>query len=256
MRSILISDLHLSPSRPAITRAFNQFIESFPADVGELFILGDLFEIWLGDDDPSSFAQAVIQSLKRLSRSGVRLYFQAGNRDFLVGKRFATETSCRILPDFSVHQIRGHSILLTHGDLLCIDDIGYQKFRSRIQFPLTTWFLQKLPLSVRQKLALKIRSVSTEKAQNKPENIMDVNEDEVISRLHEFNTKLMIHGHTHRPAVHDIDLGESAATRYTLGDWDDRLWWVEVNEEAVNLKSEPIDGIVDWDSAVDSQPVA
>ncbi|MCL4155800.1 UNVERIFIED_CONTAM: hypothetical protein GTU68_030573, partial [Idotea baltica] len=206
MKSVIISDLHLSPSRPAITRAFNQFVESFPEDVGELYILGDLFEVWLGDDDNSAFAQAIVESIRRLSKSGVRTYFQRGNRDFLVGQRFSNNTSCKILPDFSVHDIRGHKILLTHGDLLCTDDHAYQKFRRRIQHPITKWVLTRLPMSSRRKLAVKVRSVSTEEAANKPENIMDVNQDAVEKCLKHYDVTTMVHGHTHRPAVHDLNL--------------------------------------------------
>lgn len=246
MKSIIISDLHLSPARPEITRAFNQFIDGFPEEVGELFILGDLFEIWLGDDDPSAFSQAVIQSLKKLARSGIRIYFQAGNRDFLVGDRFSRETGCKILPNFSVHNIREHRILLTHGDLLCTDDIAYQKFRKRIQFPLTIWVLKHLPLKVRQRLALKIRSISTEEAKNKPENIMDVNQEAVRGSLKKFNTTTMVHGHTHRPKVHEFEVDGSQAKRFTLGDWDVYLWWVEVSETTIELRSQSIGEAITW----------
>lgn len=246
MKSIIISDLHLSPGRPAVTRAFNQFLESFPEDIGELFILGDLFEVWLGDDDSSIFAQAIIESIRRLSKSGVRTYFQAGNRDFLVGKGFAKEAGCSILPDFSVHLIRGHKVLLTHGDLLCIDDVPYQRFRKFIQFPLTIWLLTHLPISIRQKIAKKSRSASAEKVHNKPENIMDVNQEEVIRRLREFNTKTLIHGHTHRPAVHNIELDDETSKRFTLGDWGDDLWWLEIDEQCIELKSTPLSQPVTW----------
>lgn len=249
MRSILISDLHLSPNRPDITRAFNQFLAGFPEDVGELFILGDLFEIWLGDDDPSHFSQAVIETIRLLSRSGVRTYFQAGNRDFLVGTRFSKETGCKILPEFCVQNIRNHKILLTHGDLLCTDDHEYQKFRRRIQSPLSLWTLNHLPFRTRQRIAAKVWSVSKEATQHKSEEIMDVNEDEVLSKLIEFNVDTMIHGHTHRPAVHSVQQESGkAATRYTLGDWDTNLWWIEVNAEGIELKSLPIDHTVKWNA--------
>lgn len=246
MKSILIADIHLSPNRPNITRAFNQFLEGLPEDVGELFILGDLFEIWVGDDDPSHFAQAIIQSIKRVSQSGIRTYFQAGNRDFMVGKKFSKDTGCTLLPDFSVRELRGHKVLLTHGDLLCTDDLAYQRYRRRIQFPLTTWFIRHLPLKTRQNLGSKIRSVSLEKAENKPENIMDVNLSEVVKRLEQFDCDLMIHGHTHRPKVHELEANGKPSRRFTLGDWDSHLWWVEVDPEKVELRSQTIDESVNW----------
>ena len=246
MKSIFIADLHLSGDRPNITRAFNQFLEGLPEDIGELFILGDLFEIWIGDDDPSHFSKAIIQSIKRVSQSGIRTYFQPGNRDFMVGKRFLKETGCRLLPDFSVHSIRGHKVLLTHGDLLCIDDVRYQRYRRRIQFPPVTWCIQHMPLKARQKLGSKIRSTSLEQVSNKSENIMDVNLDEVIRRMDQFDCNLMIHGHTHRPKVHNLEVQGEPSKRYTLGDWDTHLWWVEVDSEKLELRSQTIDGQVNW----------
>lgn len=241
MKSILISDIHLSPDRPVVTRAFNRFLERLPDDVGELFILGDLFEMWIGDDDPSNFSQAVLETIRGVSRSGVRTYFQAGNRDFLVGHKFSRETGCKLLPDYILQNIRGQEILLTHGDLLCTDDIEYQKFRDRIQSRLSLWILKHLPLKTRQKIAAKVWSVSKEATQNKSENIMDVNDDEVCNKLREFNAQIMIHGHTHRPALQNIEVDGKHAQRYTLGDWETKLWWIEVDEDSVELKSAPIE---------------
>jgi len=221
-------------------------LEGLPEDIGELFILGDLFEIWIGDDDPSDFAQAVIQSIKRLSESGIRTYFQAGNRDLMVGRQFFEETGCRQLPDFFAQNIQGHKILLNHGDLLCTDDLAYQRYRRRILFPPTTWLLRHLPLKTRQKLGREIRSRSLKQAQNKPDSIMDVNTDEVIKRMEEFDCDLMIHGHTHRPMVHELEVQGKAAKRYTLGDWGSHVWWIEIDAKNIELRSQSIDEPISW----------
>ncbi len=246
MKSLFIADLHLSPSRPDIARAFNAFLEGLPEGIDKLFILGDLFEIWIGDDDPSDFAQSIIQSIRRVSDSGIQTYFQGGNRDFMIGRQFCEQAGCQRLPDFLVQNIHGHKILLTHGDLLCTDDLAYQRYRRRIQFPPTTWVVRRLPLKTRQKLGARIRSVSLEKAQNKSENIMDVNADEVISRLKAFDCQIMIHGHTHRPKVHEIEMLEKPAKRFTLGDWGSHVWWVQVDSDNIELRSQPIDQPISW----------
>lgn len=246
MRAILISDIHLCPTRPNVTRAFNRFISSLPPDVEELYILGDLFEAWLGDDDPSHFASAVKETISQVSQSGISVFFQAGNRDFLLGKRFSKKTGVRLLPEFAVTNIAGRQVLLTHGDLLCTDDHAYQKFRSRIRSTLSLWVIKRLPFSIRARLASKLRNTSKDATMQKAEDIMDVNNDTVLNTLRSFDVTTMIHGHTHRPNVHQLELDGSPAERYTLGDWDTKLWWVDAIADKIELKSHPIEEPVLW----------
>ena len=240
MKSVLISDIHLSPSHPELTQAFNHFIDSLPETVGELYILGDLFEFWLGDDDNSVFATDVIRKLQRLGKSGVRLYFQRGNRDYLVGRTFAKQIGCEILPDFVVRDICGHRVLLTHGDLLCTDDRAYQRFRKRFQNPTMKWISTRVPMSYRKRLVEQIRSKTKHSTSNKRDDIMDVNNTTVLEKFSQYNTKIMVHGHTHRPKLHSIASNERELRRFTLGDWGELIWWIEVDAHDLHLKSTPI----------------
>lgn len=241
MKSVIISDLHLSPSRPHLTQAFNRFITSLPKSVEQLYILGDLFEFWVGDDDDSDFARDVVTTLSEINQLGVKTYFQRGNRDYLVGKKFAAQTQCKILPDFIVQDICGHRALLTHGDLLCTDDIDYQRFRKKFQNPLAKWLSTCIPLSYRRKLVASIRSKTKKQTSNKPEDIMDVNPETVLEKLAKYQTKILIHGHTHRPAVHQLSEKNPSLKRFTLGDWGALVWWIEIDEKDVTLTSAPCD---------------
>jgi len=241
MKSIFIADLHLSTQRPDLLTAFYQFLHELNDDVDELFILGDLFESWLGDDDRSILSQDVQAALKHVRDRNILTYFQCGNRDFLVGRQFAQATGIVILEDIVVQPVQRQQILLMHGDLLCTDDNEYQRFRKKIQSPLGKTILKSLPLFVRQRIAKNLRGKSQQAAQNKPENIMDVNPQTVRSTLVDQQTNLLIHGHTHRPGVENLSTSQGMACRYTLGDWDSHAWWLEVsNENNIELKSSVI----------------
>ena len=244
MKSILISDLHLCPQRPDLLTAFHQFLNELSDDVNELFILGDLFETWLGDDDTSDFAQNIQTALKQVHHRNILTYFQAGNRDFLVGKRFAHSTGMTLLDDITTQTIQNQRVLLMHGDLLCTDDVQYQRFRKRIQSPVIKTLLTSLPLSLRQKMARKLRQQTRIASSKKADHIMDVNAQTVQECIAEQRTDILIHGHTHRPGVEQLTTSIGDATRYTLGDWDTSVWWIEIKSDSeISLESEAVRSI-------------
>lgn len=222
MTTAFIADLHLSPGRPDILDAFNRFCEQ-SANLDALYILGDLFDTWLGDDDTSDFAFQIKSQLKQLSESGVKLYFMAGNRDFMVGERFARETGMTLLPDETVIDLYGQRVLLMHGDTLCTLDKGYLRYRRVIQNPLVTAVLRNLPLSWRMRIAHKLRqSSNSQRPKLTPEQLyqMDAQHPAVLKVMEQHQVKQLIHGHTHRPAIHCFELsGGTPAKRVVLGDW-------------------------------------
>ena len=226
MTTLVISDLHLSPDRPAVSRAFFDFLKNEAQQAEALYILGDLFEAWVGDDDPAPLSRDVILALKELAGSGTELYFMQGNRDFLIDKRFARETGCTLLPDHYVAQLEGQKILLLHGDTLCIGDEQYQKFRRKARHPVFRWCLNHLPLKTRQNIAASWRSKSMKVNANKSDNIMDVTPSEVERIMEKYQVNTMIHGHTHRPNRHHHKNGE----RIVLGDWHHHGWFIRVTE--------------------------
>lgn len=236
MIRLLISDLHLAKERPAITRAFFRFMEREATQADELYILGDLFEAWVGDDDPGALARAVIAGLRKLSDSGTRVYFMHGNRDFLVGRRFARQTGCTLLPTYHCITSGNQTLLLCHGDTLCTDDREYQRYRRRVRNPLVRWVLSHLPLNRRLKIAAEWRARSMAANSNKPDNIMDVAPAEVERQLAAHSAAVLIHGHTHRPGIHHHDNGD----RVVLGDWGDLGWYVRIEGETLDLNDFPI----------------
>jgi len=227
MPTLLISDLHLSPENPAVAQAFLEFLKDPAQQASALYILGDLFEVWVGDDDPAPLSREIISALKELTNNGTRLYVMHGNRDFLLDKRFARETGCTLLPDHYVVELENHKILLLHGDTLCIDDVQYQKFRRKARHPIFRWCLNHLPLKTRQNIAENGRAKSMEINANKSGNIMDVTASEVERQMEKYQVNTMIHGHTHRPNRHQHKQGE----RLVLGDWHHHGWYIRVTEE-------------------------
>lgn len=223
MTTWFISDLHLTPSRPEITQQLFAFLQSIEGKADALFILGDLFEYWIGDDflDTPDGHQLtpIITALRAVSDSGVKLYFMHGNRDFLIGERFATDTGCELLPDELVVDLYGTPTLLMHGDTLCTDDLEYQKARAVFRAP--KWQAQVLTWTIEQRLerALEIREVSQQSVKHKSEAIMDVNQFAVEEALTGASVQRLIHGHTHRPATHDFMLDNQPAQRIVLADW-------------------------------------
>ncbi len=219
MPTFFISDLHLTPEQPEITQCFFDFIENEAKTADALYILGDLFEVWIGDDENAPLHQSVSQKLAALNAHSVPIYFIHGNRDFMIGKRFAKAAKMTLLPELHVIDLYGKPTLILHGDTLCLQDIEYQKYRKKIQHPFVIRLLNALPLSFRQALGHKINQKSHDEKKQKSLDIMDVDFDEVIRVMQQYHVTQMIHGHTHRPAVHQLDINGNEARRIVLGDW-------------------------------------
>ena len=209
----------MSEERPAITALFLDFLQNRAVESDALYILGDLFEIWLGDDAVSPGYRPVLEGLRRLTDDGVPTYFMHGNRDFLIGDDFARQTGCRLLADPTVIELGGERTLLMHGDTLCTDDVEYQQFRSEIRDPKTQSAFLALPIDQRIIAAQRYRDGSRARSRYKSEEIMDVNQQAVATIMREHGVRQMIHGHTHRPAIHPFSLGSQSARRIVLGDW-------------------------------------
>ena len=219
MTALFISDLHLYHQRPAVTEAFRQFLRQEAVQADSLYILGDLFEAWIGDDDPDPHNRSIVISLKALTDSGTRCFFIPGNRDFLVGDRFAKETGVNILTDGTQIDLYNQPVLLLHGDTLCTDDKGYQRFRRFVHHPATQAVFLALPVAARRTLAKHMRDQSMSTSSQKPEEIMDVNQAAVEKTMRDESVKILVHGHTHRPAAHRFKLAGGDAQRIVLGDW-------------------------------------
>lgn len=215
--TLFISDLHLSAQRPALTALFLRFLEQRAALAGQLYILGDLFDAWIGDDDDA--LPDVRVGLRRLTDRGTLCSVVRGNRDFLVGRRFARATGCRLISDPYRAQLGRESVLLMHGDLLCTDDVAYQRFRRRVRNPLVQRLFLWLPLARRRRIAAGYRQRSGEAMTAKAPEIMDVNSEAVRRQMRAFGVQRLIHGHTHRPGDHHFRLDGQPALRQVLADW-------------------------------------
>ena len=236
MRYLFISDLHLEAQRPDITRAFLRFLDEQASQAEALYILGDFFEVWLGDDNPDPLADEVSSALLALSRRGTRIHLMHGNRDFLIGKDFCRRSGCTLLNDPTVIKLNGEPVLLMHGDSLCTDDIGYMRMRRWLRNPLSLFILRNLPLKTRHRIGRKLRNESQQRTRYKALDITDVNQDEVLRVMRKHQATTLIHGHTHRPAVHPLEIDGKAVQRIVLGDWDKAGWVLEVNMEGYLLR--------------------
>lgn len=219
MTTLFISDLHLDDRRPETTALLQAFLLEEATSADALYILGDLFEFWLGDDVPSQSSVAVAGALSRISAGGVPCYFMHGNRDFLLRETYAQQAGMELLPEEHVIDLYGERVLLMHGDSLCTDDIAYQRLRTVVRNP--AWqrdTLSKTPQE-RLEMALQMREASAEHKGNEDMSIMDVNHGEVIRAFERHDVLRMIHGHTHRPATHDLQVNGQSAQRIVLGDW-------------------------------------
>lgn len=226
---LLISDLHLEEQRPDLTRAFVHFLEGRARAAEALYILGDFFEVWIGDDGMTPFQRKIARALRQLRDSGTQIFLMHGNRDFLIGKAFCREAGCTLLHDPSLVQFNGEPVLLMHGDSLCTQDLAYMKLRRWLRHPLTLFILRHLPLATRHKLARKLRSESRAQTSMKASEIVDVTPDEVPRIMAEYGVRTLIHGHTHRPAVHQLQVAGQAARRIVLGDWDKQGWALQID---------------------------
>ena len=219
MTTLFISDLHLHPERPAADAAFIRFLETEARDAAALYILGDLFEVWIGDDDIDDHARKIIAALRNLSDNGTPCYFMAGNRDFMIGEAFAEQAGIELLYDPTLIYVAGESVLISHGDFLCTDDASYQRYRRFVRNPRNQRIAMAFPAFCRAWLGRRIRSKSIANAERKQPEIQDVNAQAVLSALRSYGVVTLLHGHTHRPAIHDFDLDGRAAQRIVLGDW-------------------------------------
>ncbi|ATR82617.1 UDP-2,3-diacylglucosamine diphosphatase [Pseudomonas sp. FFUP_PS_473] len=232
---LLISDLHLQEERPDITRAFLDLLEGRARQAQALYILGDFFEAWIGDDAMTPYQASICQALRALSDSGTQIFLMHGNRDFLIGQAFCKAAGCTLLNDPCVVEMGGEPVLLMHGDSLCTRDLAYMKLRRYLRNPLSLWVLRHLPLSTRQKLARKLRSESRTQTRMKANDIVDVTPEEVPRVMQQHGVRTLVHGHTHRPAIHKLALGNTPARRIVLGDWDRQGWALQVDEQGFQL---------------------
>lgn len=239
MTTLFIADLHLQTEEPAITAGFLRFLRDEAHSADALYILGDLFEAWIGDDDPNPLHREIATAIKSLTGSGVPCYFIHGNRDFLVGKRFALESGMQLLPETHVLDLYGRRVLIMHGDTLCTDDVGYQNFRTKVHTPWIQKLFLTLPLLIRRRIALKMRNGSKTANSSKSMAIMDVNTQAVIAAMEAHHVQWLIHGHTHRPAIHPLTVNGKIAHRAVLGAWHTHGSMIKVTQNDVELLSFP-----------------
>ncbi|AAN54842.1 UDP-2,3-diacylglucosamine diphosphatase [Shewanella oneidensis MR-1] len=237
MRTLFIGDLHLSADRLDITQAFNRFLDTELDDADALYILGDLFEVWVGDDLAAPFALELAHKLKQVSQT-LPIFFIHGNRDFMLGKRFAEAAGMQLLPEVTCIELYGVKTVILHGDSLCTLDKAYQRFRKLRSFACARWLYSCLPKKRRQAIANKIRSNSQSSNQQKSYVIMDVEPSAVNALFVKTHTTRMIHGHTHRPAIHIVD---NACQRIVVGDWYEQGSVLSVSANGVDLKSLPFE---------------
>lgn len=219
MTDWFISDIHLEDGRPEITAQFVTTLRSCVRGAQRLFLLGDVFESWVGDDDETELSKAVADELSALADQGTAVFFCHGNRDFLLGHTFAARCGMTLLDEESVIDCFGTLVLLMHGDSLCVDDTEYQAFRSMTRDPGWQQQVLALPLAQRHAMAAAARQESKEKTSQLAADIMDVNQDAVEAALHRHSVTTLLHGHTHRPAEHRFDAAGSPCLRLVLGDW-------------------------------------
>lgn len=244
MTTLFISDLHLDASRPEVTELFGRFLRDEARGADALYILGDLFEAWVGDDDTSEVGAYVAAHLREVADAGVPVHFIRGNRDFLVGSEYAQRAGFRILPDPAVAVLYGKPTLLMHGDLMCTDDVAYQQFRAQTRNP--AWQAQFLaqPLAARLAFAAQARAASMARQKEMKgddraqfETITDVTPATVEATFARYGIDTLIHGHTHRPAIHELDVGGHACKRVVLGDWYEQGSVLRVDAQGMKLAS-------------------
>ena len=231
-KTYFIADLHLSENRPHLLALFRQFMQEQAPEAEKLYILGDLFDFWIGDDEQSDLISEVQQLIRHLTEQGVPCYFQHGNRDFLIGKKFANACGLTLLPTYQVIDLYGTPTLLCHGDTLCVDDVKYQHYRKKVHQNWRQWLFLHLPLKVRLKIAEKIRAKSRQDKQLKSTEIMDVNAAFVQQIFTQFHVTQMIHGHTHRQKHHEIP---PHFHRIVLGDWGETSSLLEVTPHSIEF---------------------
>ena len=235
--TLFIADLHLSAGRPDITATFLRFMQEEAVYADALYVLGDLFEFSIGDDEPSPLNDEVAAAFKACVTQGTPVYFIHGNRDFMVGRRFARDANVILLPEHKVIDLYGEPTLIMHGDTLCIDDAGYQRYRRITRWGWLQWLFLRLPLTFRMNIADGIRSKSAQSKEVKVMQVMDVNQAEVERQMQRYKVRSLIHGHTHRPAIHQLYIKDEPAQRIVLGDWYTQGSVLVVSPQGVELQS-------------------
>ncbi len=239
---LFISDLHLEEARPDITQAFFSFLQTQAVNSQALFILGDFFNVWLGDDHVTELSNSVANQLSTLAQSGVKIFLMHGNRDFLMGDKFAKACQATLIEEPYLLKAFGENILLMHGDVLCTLDHDYINFRNLVRSP--QWqqdFLNKA-IAERIAFAAEARETSTDMNSNIAEDIMDVTSEAVIELLEAHQIQTLIHGHTHRPKVHTLETTKGNAQRFVLGDWGVTYWYISLSVDGMFLLNEKING--------------
>jgi UDP-2,3-diacylglucosamine hydrolase len=239
VKTLFVSDLHLDAASPEIARQFHAFLGDEARAAEALYILGDLFEVWLGDDDPDPAARATVRALRTLTASGVPVFLMHGNRDFLIGERFCRETGATLLPDGVLVELYGERAVLMHGDALCTDDASYQRLRRIVRNPVVRGLFRMMTLNQRRALAARLRAGSRAHVGMTAPEIMDVNAEAVVQTFREAGVRTMIHGHTHRPAVHPLEIDGAPAKRIVLGDWYTQGSVLEVSAGGFELRTLP-----------------
>lgn len=239
MTTLFISDLHLEADRPEIGKQFLAFLNDEAKDAEALYILGDFFEAWVGDDDPDEYYASIKKELRTLVDHGVPVYFMHGNRDFMIGEKFAAETGATILPDPCPAEFYGKQVLLSHGDALCTDDVEYQQVRAMTRNPEWQAAILAKPLEERLAIAAHARAQSLARNVASDDEIMDVNADEVHRIISEHGVDILLHGHTHRPAIHEVDVDDRIARRIVLGDWYEQGSVLRWDEDGYVLSEVP-----------------
>lgn len=239
-RILLISDLHLEEARPELTRALLTFLDKEAPTASALYILGDLFNVWIGDDDDRPLNQLVTTALKQHADAGLAIFVMHGNRDFLLGARFAENAGATLINDPHVLNHGLHSYLLMHGDLLCTRDEAYLAFRAKVRDPQWQQAFLGSSLAERRAFAEQARAASKSMNSNKPDDIMDVTQAEVEARLLKHGITTLIHGHTHRPDIHEFELNGKLHRRIVLGDWGQQLWFIALEGESERLCPVPL----------------
>jgi UDP-2,3-diacylglucosamine hydrolase len=237
MATLFIADLHLDPGRPQITALFERYLADEEVRHAEaLYILGDLVEAWIGDDDDAELPARIAAATRAVREAGVPVYFMVGNRDFLLGQAFAERAGLTLLDDGTVHDIHGRRTLLMHGDVLCTDDVAYQAVRKQVRTPEWRAQILAMPLQARRAFAAKAREDSKAHTGSTMESIMDVNAGAVAEAMRKAGVTRLVHGHTHRPAVHDFQLDGAPAQRIVLGDWYEQGSVLRVDADGVELR--------------------
>jgi UDP-2,3-diacylglucosamine hydrolase len=243
MAILFIADLHLDDERPEITALFERYLASEEALTADaVYILGDLVEAWIGDDDDAELPERIARATSALRAAGVPVYFMVGNRDFMLGKVFAERAGMTLLDDGTVHDLYGTPTLLMHGDVLCTDDVAYQAVRRQVRTPAWQAQIMAMPLEARRAFAAKARSDSKAHTRSTDETIMDVNQAAVEETMRRAGVERLIHGHTHRPAIHDFKLDDKAAQRIVLGDWYEHGSVLRVTPDGVDLRGLALPG--------------